>query len=48
MDKLLITPLNEKNYATWKIQLKMALIRDDLWSIVDGSEVAPNDADSLI
>ena len=47
MDKLLITPLNEKNYATWKIQLKMALIRDDLWSIVDGSEVAPNDADAL-
>ena len=27
-------PLNGANYATWKMQGKMALIREDLWNIV--------------
>ena len=37
----LITPLKENNYATWKIQIKMSLIKDDLWRIVSGTETAP-------
>ena len=36
-----IVPLNSSNYATWKIQFRMALIRDAVWNIVDGTEVAP-------
>ena len=36
-----ITPLNEANYATWKIQMKMFLMRDDLLRIVEGTEVVP-------
>ena len=36
-----LTMLNENNYATWKIQIKMYLMRDGLFSIVDGKEVAP-------
>ena len=34
-------------YATWKIQCRMALIKEDLWSIVIGSEIAPTKADKL-
>ena len=37
-----IVPLNEKNYATWKIQMKMYLVKEDLFSIIDGTETAPN------
>ena len=36
-----IVPLNEKNFATWKIQMKMTLMREQLWGIVSGTEVAP-------
>ena len=38
--------LNSENYASWKLQLRMALIRDDLWDIVNGTEEKPNDAAS--
>ena len=48
MDKSsLVDKLNDKNYATWKIQQKMALINNDLWGIVDGSETAPTDPNAL-
>ena len=49
MDRItnLIVPLNEKNYPTWKLQVKMSLIKDDLFKIVDGSEVAPTEANQL-
>ena len=41
-----VVPLNNSNYATWKVQCRMALIRDGLWSIVSGTETAPGeDAD---
>ena len=40
---VLIIPLNGSNYPTWKIQCQMALMRDSLWSIVNGSEIAPAD-----
>ena len=38
--KTLIVPLNGKNYATWKVQCRMALIKDSLWGIVSGTETA--------
>ena len=38
-----IIPLNGSNYPTWKIQYQMVLMRDGLWSIVNGSETAPAD-----
>ena len=36
-----VVPLNRSNYSTWKIQCKMALIRDGLWKIINGTETAP-------
>ena len=39
--KVLIKPLNGTNYATWKVQCKMALIKDGLWNIVTGTEGEP-------
>ena len=36
-----IVPLKGSNYATWKVQCTMALKKDGVWSIVDGTEVAP-------
>ena len=39
--RVLIKPLNGANYATWKVQCRMALIREGLWSIVDESEGVP-------
>ena len=38
---VIMIPLNGNNYATWRIQCKMALMREGLWSIVDGTEVVP-------
>ena len=26
-----LVPLNGKNYSTWKVQCRMALMRDGLW-----------------
>ena len=37
-----IVPLNGRNYATWKVQCKMALIRDGVWNIVNGTEIVPD------
>jgi len=36
-----VIPLNGANYPTWKIQCQMALMKDELWSIVNGSENPP-------
>ena len=33
-----IVPLN---YSTWRVQCKMALMKDGLWSLVSGMEIAP-------
>lgn len=38
-----IAPLNENNFMTWKIQIKMILLREELWDIVEGKEVAPEE-----
>ena len=35
-----VVPLNGSNYPTWKIQCKMALMKQGLWKIVI-REVAP-------
>ena len=39
--KILIKPLNGPNYATWKVQWKMTLIKEGLQNIVIGNENAP-------
>ena len=39
--RVLIKPLNGANYATWKVQCKMALVREGLWSIVNETEAVP-------
>ena len=36
-----IVPLNESNYATWKIQCRMALMKEGLWGIVNETEEVP-------
>ena len=36
-----VIPLDGSNYATWRIQCKMALVKDGLWKIVEGTEAAP-------
>ena len=41
-----IVPLNGLNYPSWKLQCKMTLIRDRVWSIVNGTETAPTDVRS--
>ena len=38
-----VVPLNGKNYPTWKVQCRMALIKDGLWGIVDGTESIPGE-----
>ena len=40
-----VVPLSGANYATWKVQCQMVLIRDSLWGIVSGTENAPKEAD---
>ena len=37
-----LVPLNGTNYATWNVQCKMALIRDGVWNIVNGTEIVPD------
>ncbi|KAK4327573.1 hypothetical protein Pmani_001980 [Petrolisthes manimaculis] len=40
--KSTVVPLDGSNYATWKVQCKMALIKEDVWSLVDGTEPIPD------
>ena len=37
-----IVPLKGTNYPSWKLQCKMALVREGLWGIVAGTEKAPD------
>ena len=37
-----IAPLKRTNYPTWKVQCRMALVRDGLWGIVSGTETEPH------
>ena len=45
--KSAVVLLKEGNYPTWKVQVKMCLMKDDLWGIVDGIEAAPTDPSAL-
>ena len=36
-----IVPLNGSNYPTWKVQTHMALLRENLWGFVAGTEELP-------
>ena len=35
--------LNGKNYLTWKVQCRMALVKDSLWGIVSSTESTPGE-----
>ena len=39
-----IVALNGTNYPTWKVQCRMALIREGLWGIVSETEECPDRA----
>ena len=43
--KSVIVPLNGSNYATWKVQCRMALMKEDVWGLVDETESAPDESD---
>lgn len=38
---VLVVPLKANNYPTWKVQCRMALMKEGLWGIVNGKERAP-------
>ena len=40
-----VSELNRSNYGTWKIQCKMALVKDGLWRVVDNTDPAPSVSD---
>ena len=42
IDVRTIEPLNGKNYPTWKVQCRMALMRDGVWGIVSKTEESPS------
>ena len=42
--KTSLVPLNGKNYPTWKVQCRMALVKDSLWDIVRGTETLADGA----
>ena len=37
-----IVPLKGSKYPTWRVQCRMALMRDGLWGIVSGTKEAPS------
>ena len=39
-----ITPLKGRNYPTWRLQCKMALLKENLWSCVEGDAAASDSA----
>ena len=43
---LTIVPLNGRNYPTWKVQCRMALMKEGLWRIVTGEETAPTGSEA--
>ena len=45
---VVIVPLKGSNYPTWKLQFRMVLMREELWTIVDGKEEAPEAAGQLV
>ena len=41
-----IVPLKGSNYPAWKVQCRMALMKDRLWSIVNGTEQIPGEREA--
>ncbi len=41
-----VVPLKGANYPTWKIQCRMALMKEGLWRIVTGQETTPTGSDA--
>ena len=49
MDKTISLPvLTDSNYQTWRVQMKMLLMRDNLFGFIDDTEIRPNDADAAL
>ncbi len=44
--RISMVPLNGSNYATWKVQAKMTMLKDGLWRIVGGTETEPTGNDA--
>ena len=42
-----IVKLSGQNYATWKNQLRMTLLNEGLWGIVNGTVESPHDVGAL-
>ena len=40
-----LVPLSGANFPTWKIQVRMALLKQGLWKIVEGTEACPDEYD---
>ena len=38
-----VVPLKGPNYATWKVQCRMVLMKYGVWKIVEGTEIAPDE-----
>ena len=41
---IVVVPLNGENYSMWKVQCRMALMKEGLWGLVSGTEPEPADA----
>lgn len=41
-----VVPLNRTNYPMWKVQCKMALVKEGVWGIVNGMESTPAEGGS--
>ena len=39
-------PLKGSNYPTWKLQCRMVLMKEGLWTIVNGTENAPEEREA--
>ena len=42
-----VIPLTDKNYPTWKLQIKMTLMKEGLFNIVNGTELSPTRGNEL-
>ena len=42
-----VVPLNGSNFPSWKIQCRMALLKQGVWRIVEGTEVPPDEYDEV-
>ena len=38
-----VVALKGPNYATWKVQVRMVLMKQGVWKIVEGTEIPPDE-----